>query len=851
VYYNHNHFEQNSIAAVETGVEGFSEAFKNRLVIPVRYSEYDINHLIAHEYVHIAQFEILYGGFWKSARLIKGLSGLEPLWIMEGIAESVSHRILDIDWSSYDSMILRDAVIYDYLYRLRELQNFNALYRKVYLGYKEGHSAMDYLMQEEGEDIYFRLLKSMRNNLDPVKAFETAADKFASFNDFDIKWRKDLKRRINEFIVDKERAEDSAKIHIEDHYDSLNPVWAEDKSFYYVSDRWVMSEIYLHEEGSDTKILPSFFGSKVRFLIEGRRFDRKIDYNNKKKILVFAARHNHKERLFIYNTLSGKAVQIKLQLHEIRSPALSSEGNLIVFTALKDSSRNIYTYNIDTGTLKKITDDPYIDYAPVFSPDSTKILASTERDLNTDLRLIDIHSSSSTWLTQTPYNEIHPVFENEHSILLSADRNSVYNIYRIELSSPSPTQLTNVQSGVFFPASYSKDSFLSSCYFNESFKICEFQKSRKKQLQDTSRRYFDKPVKTTPDKSLIVDGKFKKKFSTDFFLPSFFYSTDIGFVGGVYYKISDILANHTIDFYGWAWPGTYETSIGYTIKKFRPDIHIMALSKGENYLIVDDEEEEVEEEFEEYFHGLSLSCSYPLDSFWSISNWIHASTDDEENKLTREKFHDTETGLGIQISRSTALLEPFNVIRGSLLSLSAYAARPAEKFGLDYNIYDISYNKYFPFSHRLTWANRIYLAASEGEDAHEFKLGSNANIVTPTRHTLRGYPTSSFVGRKLTTLNTELRFLLIPKINGHIYFMWPDINFYSFSVKLFSDAGTAFDEDFPQKDDEIGYSWGFGFKLNIYILQLAPFYINAEFARPYDTVKWKNQWMFYTGFVTW
>ncbi len=855
VYYNHNHFLQNRIAPVSSGVQGFCELFKNRMVIPVGYSKYDINHLIAHEYVHIAQFEILYSGFWKSARLVKGLSGLEPLWIMEGMAESVSHRILNRPWSSYDRMILRDAVLYDYLYKLRELQNFSALHTDIYLGYKEAHSAMDYLTEKEGEDVNFRLLKALRNNIDPVKAFEIAAEKFAGLSAFDLKWKKDLKNKVNSFVEGKDKAQDVCDILISDKYNSLNTVPAGNGNFYYVSDRWLTNEIYLHTPEKEIKVLSAFFGCSVRRLVTEKRYDRIIDYNPKMNLLVFIANEKQKSCLFIYNTVTKKNKRIKLDLNEIRSPCISNDGMRIVFTALKDAGRNIYIYEIDSERIVKVTEDEFIDYGPVFSNDNEDILAATERNLNTDLRIINIDTGESKWLTETPYNEIQPVYSESDEIYYSADKNSVYNIYKYEVNNSTSHVITNIRGGAFFPHVDEKGDILCSCYFNNSFKITQiplppYIKGGKAGFNDesfevkTTRAYIKEPSSETLPEDIIIGGKFKKRFSTDFFFPSFLYSTEIGFIGGGYYRASDILSNHNVDLYGWAWPGTYEVSAQYIMRKYRPDIFLSLSSKGEGYLLVS---EEKEDEYRESLSECILGYTYPVDSFWSISNWITAGTEDSENITTREKTLSTETGIGVELIRRTALLDPFHVLRGSLFSISAYSARPIEKYAVTYNRYDCSLRKYISFSHRLTLANRLYFARVEGEDREDLKLGSSGGFINIPRYSLRGYSSSSFTGENLGSLSSELRFLLFPRIKGHIYFMWPDINIYSLSIKLFGDMGTCWNDNI----DDYGKSWGFGFKLNIYLIQLAPIYINAEFARPVDEPKWKYYWTFSSGYITW
>ncbi|MFW6173072.1 MAG: hypothetical protein ACOC5T_04950 [Elusimicrobiota bacterium] len=850
LYYNHIQFEQNAIAHAEEGVEGFSEVFKNRLVLPMRYSKYDMNHLIAHEYVHIAQFELLYGGFWKSAKLIKGLSGLTPLWIMEGMAESVSHRILNLPWSSYDKMILRDAVIYDYLYTLRELQNFTPLYRDIYLGYKLGHSAMDYLVEQEGEKVYFNLMKSLRNNIDPIKAFEVGVEKFVSLRDFDLKWRKHLEEETNEFVEDKEKVSDVSKVLVTDEYHSRNPSYKQNGEFYYVSDRWIQNEIYLHSGSEEKRVLPGFVGSDIEMIISGRRYDRIIDYNNKTNLLVFIGRKKLKDYLYIYNTKTKKLIKKKFDIAELRSPAISENGNYIVFSGLKNAKRNLYLYDLKNENVNKITDDNYIDYAPVFSPDSKYILTSTERNLNTDLREIDILTKQSRWLTNTPYNEIHPIYMDKDSIVYSADKNSVYNLYNYDIKKSSLTPLTNVQGGIFYPAKTKDNNLLLSSYFNNSYKISSIDFNLKPKDIKNKRNYIESPSTSTITDPITDREPYKFKFSTDFFFPSFLYSTDIGFIGGGYYKASDMLGYHDFSLYGWAWPGVHDFLFQYTLKKWYPNIFLLYNSKGEEYGVRDESDDIII--FKDTSHHCELGYQYPLNSYLAFSNWITAQSLTTENLTQSGETHSTETGIGLQITRNTSQIRPFHAVEGSIFSLSAYTAKPIESRGIDYNQYESIYKKYTPFSQKLTLASKISLARTDGPDSSNYYLDSKSSFINPLSPRLRGYSRKHLKGKNLFSLTNELRLLAYSSLNWHIYFMWPDINIYSLSLNLFQDAGTCWmDEEIPDSYDDWGLSWGVGIKLNLYILQLAPLFINFEIARPVVDSNWKTYWTISSSYIKW
>ncbi len=847
IYHTHNDFKQNRIAPVGEGTEGFSELYKSRLVIPNRNSNYDMEHLMAHEYTHIAQFELLYGGFWRSAKLIKGLTGLVPLWIMEGQAEHVSHEILDRNWSAYDKMVLRDAVLYDNLYNFRELHNFNAIYKDVYLGYKQGHSAIDYLVEEEGPEINFKLLRSFRNNIDPMVAFEEAVESFASLRDFNLKWQDDLETRVKEFVKGKEKGEDIYTTRLnEGKYAVLNPV-SSGRGLYYVSDKWGPYEIYKYKpEGEKKRVIKNFFGSEVDSLVTGRRYDRIIDYNSNSNILTFCANKNNRSYLYLYRPGNNSIEKIDFKnLSELRSPSLNEQGDKIVFSGFKNFKRDIYVYNINTRQLKQITNDKYIDYGPVFKNSDREILVSTERNYSTDLREIYLENGVSKWITDTPANEIHPIEGPEDKIYFSSDKNDVFNIYEYDSSKSLKTALSNVTGGLFYPNLFNSNTIIFSSYFDGSYKIQISSFPENEILPELKRRHYG---------SLEAKGDFELEnarfsdpefnFSTDLFLPSFLYSTEIGFLGGGYYRGSDILGHHTLDFYGWAWTDVYEISGQYILKKWRPDIFVSGIFDRQTYALKN-EDGETEIESDRRNRG-TVGYSYPLSSNLRVSNWVRVIDRNIQNDTTGEKILNyTDTGLGAGIIRNTVFLEPFTAFRGSITEFSVFTSPRLLKNDLRYNTYMANIRKYYPLSHRLVLASRFNYSRRTGPDGGDFRLAG-------TGTELRGYAKESFRGKNRSSVSAELRYMLFPDLNWHFYFMWPDINIYSLSVKAFTDAGSCWNDSFfPSSPDEWGNSFGLGIKLNLFLLQQAPIYINVDYARPYSGGSWKTYVTFSSGHVTW
>ncbi len=90
-YASHNDFQQTnvSLSHIDEGVGGFTELFKNRVVIPFTGSYHDLRHVLYHELAHVFMFDIVYGGLMESV-VRQAYMNPVPLWFAEGLAEHVS-----------------------------------------------------------------------------------------------------------------------------------------------------------------------------------------------------------------------------------------------------------------------------------------------------------------------------------------------------------------------------------------------------------------------------------------------------------------------------------------------------------------------------------------------------------------------------------------------------------------------------------------------------------------------------------------------------------------------------------------------------------------------------------------
>jgi predicted metalloprotease with PDZ domain len=85
VYNSHNDFQQTNIIwnMLGEGTQGFTEVFKNRIVVHFMGSYEDFRHLLHHELTHAVIYDLIYGQFFKSLLNPNRLFQL-PLWFAEG-----------------------------------------------------------------------------------------------------------------------------------------------------------------------------------------------------------------------------------------------------------------------------------------------------------------------------------------------------------------------------------------------------------------------------------------------------------------------------------------------------------------------------------------------------------------------------------------------------------------------------------------------------------------------------------------------------------------------------------------------------------------------------------------------
>jgi len=139
IYNSTNDFQETNTTDqyLSEGIEGFTELFKNRVVIQFMGSYKEFRHLIHHELSHAVLNDMFYGGSIQNI-IANRISISLPLWFNEGMAEYQS-----LGWDIKTDMFIRDIAISENLPDINQLNGF--------LAYRGGQSVFYYISQEYGK----------------------------------------------------------------------------------------------------------------------------------------------------------------------------------------------------------------------------------------------------------------------------------------------------------------------------------------------------------------------------------------------------------------------------------------------------------------------------------------------------------------------------------------------------------------------------------------------------------------------------------------------------------------------------------------------------------------------------
>jgi hypothetical protein len=236
LYASHHEFAQTNVTSelIDGSTGGFTEALRDRVVVPFSGSYEDFRHVLVHELVHAFQFDIFYNAPGVSLLSGQGLFSI-PLWFAEGMAEYFS-----LGMEPNAEMYMRDGTLTGYLPPLE--------YTGGYLVYKVGQGVVEFLIERYGEDRFRDMLRRTRQMHNFDRAFQRTYG--MSPRRFDEQWREHLRKKYWPTLAKLDHPEKFAR-RLTDHRrdESVLNFWPsvspQGDRIAYFSDRRQYNDVYI------------------------------------------------------------------------------------------------------------------------------------------------------------------------------------------------------------------------------------------------------------------------------------------------------------------------------------------------------------------------------------------------------------------------------------------------------------------------------------------------------------------------------------------------------------------------------------------------------------------------------
>lgn len=442
IYNSNNDFQETNVTEeyLSEGIEGFTEIFKNRVVIRFEGSYAQFRHLIHHELVHAVNNDLFYGGSFQNV-ISKNISLQLPIWFHEGMAEYQS-----LKWDTHTDMYIRDAIISNELPDITNLGGYGA--------YRGGQSLFYYISQKYGDQKIGEIIQKTKGMGNFEAAMKSALG--IDFKELNMRWKKELKKTYWPDIAKRDDPDVFAK-RLTDHkedggfYNTSPAISPQGDKIAFISNRNIYFSVYIMNAADGKIIKRAIEGNRTADFEELNVVTPGLTWSPDGKKIALAAKGGGSDVIYIIDVEEDDVESLPFKFNGIASVSWSPKGDLIAFMGNNAKESDIYTYNIQTKELKNITDDIFSDSDPAWTPDGQSIIFSSDRQnylsrsqisedfdiyfhdyKQLDLYKLNVADGSIERLTNTPMSdELFPaVAPDGKQILFISDANGIYNIYK-------------------------------------------------------------------------------------------------------------------------------------------------------------------------------------------------------------------------------------------------------------------------------------------------------------------------------------------------------------------------------------------------------------------------------------
>ncbi len=585
LYNNHADFQQtNTISgSVGVGTGGVTEAFKNRVVFPLTFTNEQTNHVLGHEMVHAFQYNMILG---TDSTGLSSLANL-PLWMVEGLAEYLSKGKVD----PFTAMWMRSSVLNDDIPTLRDLQN------PKYFPYRYGQAFWAFVTSTYGDEVIRPLfLNTALYGFDQAISMTLST----SVRNLETLWAETLENHYRPYITRNSKipgelissGSNSGEMNVSP---SISP---NGKYMTYWSEKDVLgTSMYLAEVTSGdilrkiTDVVRDGHLDAINFLEASGAWSR----NSKE--FAFVGIKKGRNVIIIKDVESGKTIdEISIKsVPSLTHLAWNPDGKSIVFTGLVQGQTDLYEYTFKNKRLRQLTNNPYSEIMAVFNQDGSKLLYSTDYKsmkfgrkygrYSFDIAIMDMESLDVEVLDIfNGANNLNPNWDDEGNIIFLSNRDGYRNMYKYYPANEYLEQLTQLSTGIsgiteLAPAvsvSQRRDRIIYSVFDDFKYSIYRVNYSdlitrevdpnevdftagmlpfENLQVTDAVNKNLQNQdkIRASKDNITLINRPYKPKFALDFIgggagvgVNNNTFGNNTGLAGGVQLLFSDQLGNNQI-----------------------------------------------------------------------------------------------------------------------------------------------------------------------------------------------------------------------------------------------------------------------------------------------------------------
>jgi hypothetical protein len=578
--------ENNLFGDLGEGVEGVTDAMRQRNTLFLLATMRESEHVVTHEMVHQFQYDFYNHGHagWGLSALIR--NGM-PAWFAEGMAEYLSIG----PTHSATASIMRDAALTDRLPTIRQLADRPDRY----FPYRYGESVFEYIGRRWGDDVIGDIMADV-----PSVGVEHAIARQLSMSESDLSdaWRESVRETYLPSVADRQRVRTFAKPVLtarrtggRDIY--YNPVLSPDGTsiVFIATGSFLRGEVF-----PDLWLGDAITGKRIARLVrtatnpdfeELRIVYSQPAFSPDGRLLAFTAQRGGKDVLYLLD-VTRRSVRRRYQLpvDGVTGPTWSPDGSRIAFSGTKGGVTDLYVVDTSGTGFRALTHDVLGDIQPQWSPDGRSIAFATERGPGLSLAALhfpklviaiyDLASDSIEVIRDQVGLNTNPQWSPDGgSIAYVSDRTGTANIFLYDLASRRSRQITNVVGMVNGVTEWSPvlswargaDRLAFSYYENGHYEVWAVDTPRAMPTvvaaQDSTPlapartltlARIDSAGAVLPDTTRFKDFAYHPSFTADYIAqPTIGYGADAygsGIFGGTAVFMSDLLGDQHLSFAG-------------------------------------------------------------------------------------------------------------------------------------------------------------------------------------------------------------------------------------------------------------------------------------------------------------